>query len=213
MGHGFHFSHATESFRRFEDYSWALLEIPSNFAELTMGQYLFSTAPTPQQRFAHLWQDVLFSMKMLGLTSAGLDLSLAIAARRRTQWLSVDDLDELALDCWQSWFGNTISPVSPNRWVNDHHLYLTSTRHTGFLYQFAWFSAMSLLRLQRTMETPVFEGKYRQFLTHLHAGGVEDLMREHFDVDVSQPDLWEGGLALIEERVTELDHCMVACGK
>ncbi len=213
MGHGFHFSHAAESFRRFEDYSWALLEIPSSFAELVMGQHLVCMAATPQLRFAYLWQEVLFAVKMLGITSAGLDLSLAIDRRRRAGWLSAEDLDEMAVESWQHWLGTGVSPSNSSRWLSDHHLYLSSTRHTGFLYQFAWFSAMSLLGLQRTMGTSVFEDKYRSFLTHLHAGGVAELMQEHFDVDVSGPDLWTGGMALIEERVTELERSIAACGK
>lgn len=206
MGHGFHFSRCIQSFRRFEDYSWALLEVPSNFAELILGQHLSRTAPTPEARFAHLWQEVLFGMQMLSTSPFGLELSLQIESHRAQGWLTPDQLDALATEAWEKWFEGSVQPASPARWLIDHHLYLAGTRHTGFLYQFAWFAAMALLKLQQSMGASPFEKRYVAFLENMHRGGVEDRMREHFDVDLAQPEFWEGALNLMGERLTTLEH-------
>ena len=208
MGHGFHFSQAMATFRCFEDFSWALLEVPSNFAELSLGQYLIDTAPTPESYLGHLWQDVLFASHMLTTSSFGLDLSLALAARRQQRWLTVEDLDRITEEVWTHWFGDVVQPFDSHRWVNDHHLYLANTRHTGFLYQFSWFAAMGLLRRAQLMGPVDFGARYCRFLQELHAGDVEGLMWKHFEVDVAECSFWEGALNKVEERVDQLESCL-----
>ncbi len=122
--------------------------------------------------------------------------------------LSEEVLDGLATQAWAEWFGDAVQPVDTHRWVNDHHLYLAGDRHTGFVYQFAWFAAMGLMRLRQREGERAFEGRYRAFLSGMHAGDVAGLMRTHFDVDLAAPDFWSGALALVSERVDRLEACL-----
>jgi oligoendopeptidase F len=205
LGHGFHLSRVADHFRSLDDYSWALLEVPSTFAELTAGDHLIATASTPAARCRHIWQDVLYAMKMLGTSSFGLDLSLAMEDLRTLGWLTPEGLDECTERIWQQWFGDAVRPTSRTRWLDDHHLYLASTRHTGFLYQVAWFVAQALVARRQRLGVSVFTSEYLPFLRALHRGSVEEALERHFQISLDTPEVWNDGVARVVTRLDQLE--------
>ncbi len=204
LGHGVHQYLAREQGLFEQDTPLTTAETASVFGEMLVFRRLLREESDPKQRLALLCGKLedAFATVFRQVAMTRFEQSLH-AARRGEGELAVERVNELWLDANRPMFGDSIHLSDDYAWW---WLYIPHFVHSPFYcyaYSFGELLVLALLR-RYDEEGTAFVPRY---LGLLRAGGSDapDRQLRSIGLDITAPEFWDGGLALLEGMVAEAE--------
>jgi len=207
LGHAYHAWVVRDLAPLAADYTSALAETASNFAETIVAEAAIAAAQNPAERRALLLERCTAAVAHFMNLPARFHFELDFFAARRSGPLSVGELDGLMLAAQQKAYGNALAGYEPHFWASKLHFYLTGQPFYNFPYVIGYlFSSGIYARAQA--EGPRFAHTYVELLRDMGRMTTEQLVAKHLGADLTRPDFWQSAvdraLAPVQEflRVT-----------
>ena len=204
LGHGLHFLLARDQ-SLFEHVTpLTLAETASVFGEAVTFGRLLDAETDPRRRMSLLAGSVDDSIAtVFRQVSMWRFEDCAHTARRSEGELSVDRLNELWMGSQSELFGDTIDATGYEAWWS----YIPHFVHVpGYVYAYAYGQLLALSVYQRSLNGgPEFAEKY---IAMLAAGGSRspEELTAMVDCDLNDPQFWNAGLDLVEQRLIEAEQ-------
>jgi len=126
----------------------------------------------------------------------------SVFQRRAKRELSADELCALMVDAQQETYGEALSSYHPYAWAVKPHYYMTD--FYNFPYTFGLLFGLALY--QRYLdEGEAFVDSYDDLLSSVGMYRADQLAGR-FGFDLESRDFWEGGLAVLAERVAKFEQ-------
>jgi oligoendopeptidase F len=116
---------------------------------------------------------------------------------------TAEELHELYYRLLQQQFGDSVEldPMFRIEWIGIPHIY--STPFYCYAYSFGQLLVLALYQRYRE-EGEAFKPRYLRLLEHGGAARPQRVLEE-VGVDVTDPEFWRGGLAVVEEMLARLE--------
>lgn len=184
--------------------SLALAEIASTFSEFLLFDKLLSGDLTKEDKIALLMGQIEDNFATVHRQIAMFQFEQAVHTKRRQDGeLSKDQIDDLWHEIIKRPFGNSLE------WTDEHKNFWMYIPHVFnwpfYVYSYA-FAQLCTLAIYKTYKEKGSE-MVENYLDILRRGGSmspkDNLALAGFDV--STPDFWQSGLAMIEDYITQLE--------
>lgn len=204
LGHGVHQYLARERGLFEQDTPLTTAETASVFGEMLVFRRLVREEPDPKLRLGLLCgklEDAFATVfRQVAMTKFEETLH---AARRSEGELSIERVNELWMDANRPMFGDSVRLRDDYAWW---WMYIPHFVHSPFYcYAYAFGELLVLALLHRyDAEGDAFVPRYLELL---RAGGSEppDALLAKVGLDITSPSFWAGGLALLEEMLSEAE--------
>ena len=205
LGHGVHQSLAAEQGLFEQDTPLTTAETASVFGEMLVFRRLMEAETEPAARLALLCGKLedafatVFRQVCMTRFEDGLH-----RARRGEGELTFDRINELWLDANRPMFGDSVALSEDYGWW---WLYIPHFVHSPF-YCYAYaFGELLVLALLHCYDEQG-ERFVPRYLDLLRAGGSDtpEALLARLDLDIGDPTFWDGGLALLEDMVSEAER-------
>ena len=204
LGHGVH-QHLAAARGLFEQNTpLTTAETASVFGEMLVFRRLMREEKDPKTRLALLCGKLEDAFATVFRQVAMTRFEEALHAARRSEGeLAMERIGELWMDANRPMFGDSVQLSDDYTWW---WLYIPHFVHSPFYcYAYAYGELLVLALLHRYDEEG--EAFVPRYLELLAAGGSDtpQALLSRMGIDVSDPSFWDGGLALLEDMVTEAE--------
>lgn len=209
LGHGLHFLLAAPRGILQMDTPVTVAETSSVFGEALAFAHLLSRETDPVTRFGLLAYQL---DEVIGTVFRQVALHRfeghVHTGRRARGELSADQLGELWMSAHSELYGDSLELTEDYRcwWSWSSHVFVLP----GYVYSYAYGQLLALACYARYLdEGASFVSRY---LDMLRAGGSRspETLAAMVGIDLSDPHLWDAGLDLIDDLVTEAERAVVA---
>jgi len=116
--------------------------------------------------------------------------------------LSVEELNSLMEEAQKEAYGDQLSSYSPTFWASKLHFHITGVPFYNFPYTFGFLFSLGIYK--KALEAGrSFEDDYIALLQDTASMTVEDLAKEHLQIDLTNKDFWQEAIDLILVDVDE----------
>ncbi len=203
LGHGVHQYLAAAQGLYNSDTPLVLAETASVFAEFLVFKRQLQTLDSPEEKRAYICQKIesLFATVFRQVAMNRFEHGMHTGRREQGE-LSSEEFSRIWMDTQQSMFGQSVQLTESYRiwWSYIPHFLSTP----GYVYSYA-FGELLVLALYAQYEKQG-EDFVALYLELLRAGGKDSpyALLKPFGIDLDQPDFWLGGMAVIEQLITEV---------
>jgi len=181
-----------------------LAETASIFAETVCADHL-DRQSDPAERFACAWQDVEHAVAFLLNIPARFEFEKSFYERRSTSaFVNAAELSELTDKAWKKWYGDTLSQSESQFWMTKLHFSISSVQFYNFPYTFGYLFALSVYARKETLGRE-FLPFYNALLRDTGRMSAEELAMQHLGEDITKPDFWLKGLAIVERNISRFE--------
>ncbi|MDU9048959.1 MAG: M3 family oligoendopeptidase [Candidatus Electrothrix sp. Rat3] len=205
LGHGVHQYLAKEQGYFNSNTTLVLAETASVFAELLIFHRQLEILENPAQRRAFICQKLesIFATVFRQISMNRFE-NLIHNARREQGELSAEVLSDLWMESQVAMFGDSVNLSEQYRiwWT-----YIPHFLHTpGYVYSYAFgeLLVLALYRIYQQEGAASFVPKYIHLLSQGGNQSPYELLKP-FDIDLNDPEFWQGGLAVIEEMLVSVE--------
>ena len=204
LGHGIHQYLAKEKGYFNSDTPLVLAETASVFAELLIFHKQLDSLDDPAEKQAFTCQKLesIFATVFRQISMNRFE-DMIHTQRRKKGEISTEDLSTLWMTSQEAMFGDAVT-------LGDHYKtwwsYIPHFLHTpGYVYSYA-FGELLVLALYRIYkkEGDAFIPKYIHLLSEGGSKSPAELLTP-FNIDLTDPTFWQGGLSVIEEMLKEIE--------
>ncbi|RWX47044.1 oligoendopeptidase F [Candidatus Electrothrix aarhusensis] len=205
LGHGVHQYLAREQGYFNGDTTLVLAETASVFAELLIFHRQLEILKNPAQRRAFICQKLesIFATVFRQISMNRFE-DLIHNARREKGELSAEALSDLWMQSQEAVFGDSVNLSEQYRiWWS----YIPHFLHTpGYVYSYAFgeLLVLALYRIYQAEGAASFVPKYIHLLSQGGNQSPYELLKP-FNIDLNDPEFWQGGLAVIEEMLVSVE--------
>ncbi len=199
LGHAFHSSVMTDLPFFRQDYAMNVAETASTFAEMIVADANVREAKTDAEKLTLLDAKMVNPLAMFLNIHARYLFETRFYDARQDHLLTAEELDNMMLQAQKDAFNNSLSSYSPHFWATKLHFYIDDVPFYNFPYVFGYLFSLGIYA--RAQQSDNFEDQYIALLRDTANMSTEDLAQKHLGVDLTQPDFWEQGVALIENDI------------
>ncbi len=205
LGHGIHQYLASEQGYYNSDTPLVLAETASVFAELLIFHSQLDSLTDPAERKAFICQKLesIFATVFRQVSMNRFE-DMIHNGRREEGELSSDRISEMWRKSQEAMFGDSVN-------LTDNYgvwwSYIPHFLHSpGYVYSYAFGELLVLALYSRyTDEGEDFVPKYLHLLSQGGCLSPYDLLKP-FDIDLNDPEFWQGGLHIIDEMLSEVEE-------
>ncbi len=183
-----------------------LAETASTFAELVLTRALLGHESDPAIRRELICTRLEDTIATVFRQNALTRFEMAAHARRRTAWLSAQELGDLWWKENARLYGDAVEMIPAYRWGWSYIPHFIHSRFYCYAYVFGELLVLALYQRYQDEGRAFVPG----YLELLAAGGSEapDVLLRRLDVDVDDPAFWDRGFAVIASLLAELRATM-----
>lgn len=200
LGHAYHSYLLDDQPLLNQNYAMNVAETASTFAEVIVADAQVKAAGSDEEKLALLEEKLQNSVAFFMNIHARFLFETAFYEKRKAGLVSAEELCALMVDAQKEAFGGILSGYHPHFWAAKLHFYITDVPFYNFPYTVGYMFSTGLYRLA-LQEGPSFADKYDALLRDTGVMTLEELVRKHLGVDLSQPDFWQGAADLILEDI------------
>ncbi len=183
-------------------YSSTLAETASTFAETLVRQALYKNAQSLEEKKAILWQEIESASTFLINIPARFEFEKQFMEHRRSKRLTVPEIKELSVQAWRSWYGETLTEYNEMYWAAKLHFSMSRVSFYNYPYLFGYLFSLGLYS-QKDKYGDQFPKVYVSLLKDTGRMTAEDLVKKHFQQDISEKDFWINSLQVVEKFVND----------
>lgn len=190
LGHAFHYWTIRDLPVVQTEFPMTLTETASTFNEALIRRYLLAhPAAAGDGGFSILWQELRSAANFLMNTMVRMDFELAFLEERRRGLVSAKRSVELMRKAWHDWYGDSTNGADDYLWAYKLHYYKTDQLIYNYPYTVGYLLSEGLLaELDRRGDG--FMDFYRGLLRATGRATVDDIVREHYGANASDPAFW-----------------------
>lgn len=201
LGHAFHSSVIGDLPFLRQDYAMNVAETASTFGELIVADANVKAATSDAEKISLLTAKMDNPVAMFLNIRARFLFETRFYQLRQQKLVTPAELNELMLNAQKEAFGHNLSSYSPHLWASKLHFYIDNPPFYNFPYVFGYLFSLGIYA--KAQQSDDFEDDYIALLRDTANMSTEQLAQKHLGVDLTQPDFWRNGVALIKKDVAE----------
>lgn len=200
LGHAFHDDVTNDLPPLAQEYAMNVAETASTLAELIVSDSAVKQAEGEQEKIALLDGKVQNAVSYFMNIHTRFIFETSFYEARKDGMLTSEQLSELMLSAQKTAFKDALSEYHPTFWASKQHFYLTEVPFYNFPYTFGYLFSTGIYA-RAIQEGSSFEDKYVALLRDTGRMPVEQLAKQHLDVDLEQPDFWQAAIDVIAQDI------------
>lgn len=120
---------------------------------------------------------------------------------RKDGELDAVQIERLSLKCQEQAYGHSLSEYEPFVWIKYEHFYQADTPFYNYPYSFGFLLSIGIIDIARGDEQ--FHIKFQGFLSETGAMPLDQLVKKHFNIDLSTPFFWQQSIKRILNDIEE----------
>jgi len=201
LGHAFHADVIKDLPLWRQDYAMNVAETASTFAELIVADANVKAAPDTATKLNLLDAKMQNPLAMFLDIRARYLFETSFYQARQQHVVTPAELSDLMLTAQKTAYGNALTTYHPMFWASKLHFYIADVPFYNFPYTFGYLFSLGLYA--QAKQQPDFEDRYIALLRDTANMSTEDLAKKHLGVDLTKPDFWQAGVALIKRDIDE----------
>jgi oligoendopeptidase F len=121
--------------------------------------------------------------------------------KRRIGPLSASQIEEISLQSQEEAFGGMLSEYQPFVWIKYSQFY-SDVPFYNYPYTFGYLLSIGLLEVSKSTSGQ-FSRAFQDFLSQTGTLPVEQLVKKHFNIDLSNPEFWQQSMRKIHQDIGE----------
>lgn len=204
LGHAWHNWVMRDLAKMKTRYPMTLAETASIFAETLVRDALMKRATTPAQQMEIAWEDAIGAAVFLLNIPARFEFEKRLVEARKVGALRPAQLSEMMSDSWQMWFEESLSQYDDLFWASKLHFSISSLGFYNYPYLFGYLFSLGIYAQQAVYGSD-FNSRYTALLRDTGAMTAEDLVQQHLQKDLTQPQFWQDSLEIVEKSVDRFE--------
>lgn len=202
IGHAFHSYTMWDLPLMNRRYAMNVAETASTFAETLVASATVQAAQSDEEKIG------LLNTKLENATAMFLNIhsrflfEKSFYAERQGGIVTANQLSELMLQAQKEAFQEQLSEYHPHFWASKLHFFIDNVPFYNFPYTFGFLFSLGIFAEYR-LQPEGFEEKYIALLRDTAVMKTEDLVMKHLGKDITQPEFWEQGIAIMAEDARE----------
>ncbi len=185
-------------------YPMTLAETASIFAETLVRDALMKKAKTPAQQMEIAWEDASSAAVFLLNIPARFEFEKRLVEARKIGAQRPAQLRKMMNDSWQLWFADSLSQYDDLFWASKLHFSISSLGFYNYPYLFGYLFSLGIYA-QQPVYGAEFNKRYTDLLRDTGTMTAEDLVQQHLQKDLTQPQFWQDSLAMVEKSVARFE--------
>jgi oligoendopeptidase F len=206
LGHAWHFQQIKDvPSLRFsaQSFEMTMAETSSIFFETAFIDYVIQDTKDFTLKKAVLGWKIERSLNyLMSIRGAFLFENRFYQSRKKGQ-LNVNKMEELSIQCQEKTYGNSLSQYEPYVWIKYGQFYQADIPFYNYPYSFGFLLSIGLLEIAK--ENKLFSQNFHEFLSETGTLPVEQLIKKHFDKDLSLPEFWQQSIQRILMDIEQYD--------
>lgn len=192
LGHAWHFKqmHDTPLLQFTDDLlEMTMAETSSIFFETVFTNHMLQKANDASVKKAILGPKIERSLNYLMSIRGAYLFENEFYQYRKESPLDVRQIEELSLICQEKAYGSSLREYEPYVWTKYVQFYQATIPFYNYPYSFGFLFSIGLL--ERAKEDEHFNRNFKSFLSETGRLPLEQLVKNHFQIDLSQPEFWQ----------------------
>ncbi|HDR8183878.1 TPA: oligoendopeptidase F [Bacillus thuringiensis] len=205
LGHAWHFYNMSfqQSTSFLDDYlPMSTAESASIFFETVLLNYLIQTTDSIDMKKSLLSWKIRNSFNYVMAIRASFEFEQNFYEKCKEGPLSADEIERLSIVAQEKAYGNALSEYQPFVWMKYVQFYIADVPFYNYPYTFGYLTSFSLLEIAQESKS-TFHLKYREFLRETGKAPVEELMKKHFEIDITSYAFWDKAFRQISKDIDE----------
>ncbi|MED0989729.1 M3 family metallopeptidase [Bacillus nitratireducens] len=205
LGHAWHFYAMSleQSTTFLDDYlPMSTAESASIFFETVIMNYLIQTTDCVELKKSLLSWKIRNSFNYVMAIRASFQFEKNFYEKCKKGPLSADEIEKLSIAAQEKAYGNALSEYQPFVWMKYAQFYIADVPFYNYPYTFGYLASFSLLEIAQESKS-TFHLKYKEFLRETGKAPVEELMKKHFEIDITKYEFWNKAFLQMNKDIDE----------
>ncbi|MED0970529.1 M3 family metallopeptidase [Bacillus paramycoides] len=205
LGHAWHFYVMSfeQSTSFLDDYlPMSTAESASIFFEVVLVNHLIQTAENTEMKKALLSWKIRNSFNYVMAIRASFQFEKSFYEECKKGPVSAHEIEKLSIAAQEKAYGNALSEYQPFVWMKYVQFYIADVPFYNYPYTFGYLVSFSLLEIMKENKDE-FHLRYKEFLRETGKAPVEELMKKHFDIDLTNYEFWSKAFIQIHRDIDE----------
>ncbi|WP_407372251.1 M3 family oligoendopeptidase [Carnobacterium sp.] len=201
LGHAFHSHVMTDLPTLNQHYAMNVAETASTFAEMIVADATVKEAASKEEKITLLDTKIQNALAMFLNIHARFLFETSFYNERQNGIVTDERLSELMEEAQKEAYQDSLSEYHPHFWASKLHFFIADVPFYNFPYTFGYLFSLGIYA-RSLEEGSGFEDKYIALLRDTASMSTEDLAMKHLAVDLTKPDFWEAGIAIMKTDVS-----------
>ncbi|MES9667373.1 M3 family metallopeptidase [Bacillus nitratireducens] len=205
LGHAWHFyvMSLEQSTSFLDDYlPMSTAESASIFFETVIMNYLIQTTDCVEMKKSLLSWKIRNSFNYVMAIRASFQFEKKFYEECKEGPLSADEIEKLSIAAQEKAYGNVLTEYQPFVWMKYIQFYIADVPFYNYPYTFGYLASFSLIEIAKENKN-AFHLRYKEFLRETGKAPVEELMKKHFDIDLTEYEFWNKAFMQIHKDIDE----------
>ncbi|KXI93511.1 oligoendopeptidase F [Bacillus cereus] len=205
LGHAWHFYNMSfeQSSSFLDDYlPMSTAESASIFFETVLINYLIQTTDSIDIKKSLLSWKIRNCFNYVMAIRASYEFEKNFYEKCKESPLSADQIEKLSIVAQEKAYGNSLSEYQPFVWMKYIQFYIADVPFYNYPYTFGYLASFSLLEIAKESKG-TFHLKYKEFLRETGKAPVEELMKKHFEINITRYEFWDKAFKQISKDIDE----------
>lgn len=203
LGHALHEYVMRDLPRAQTNYPMCVAETASNFAEMTVSDYIARESSNPREILAGAWQAVQDGATYTLNIPARFEFEREFYRQRAAKTFTPDEFRALMAESWRTWYGDTLTEPDEMFWASKMHFHISGLSFYNFPYLFGFLFSLGVYA-QRAALGSDFYPAYVRLLRDTGRITIEELAERHLGVRIDAPDFWRQSFTIFSRQVDGL---------
>ncbi|MGW6148043.1 M3 family metallopeptidase [Bacillus mycoides] len=177
-------------------------ESASIFFEMVLVDHLIKTAECTEMKKSLLSWKIRNSFNYVMAIRASFQFEKSFYEKSKEGPISADEIEKLSIAAQEKAYGNALTEYQPFVWMKYVQFYIADVPFYNYPYTFGYLVSFSLLELAKENKSE-FHLKYKEFLRETGKAPVEELMKIHFEIDLTNYEFWNKAFIQIHKDIDE----------
>lgn len=183
-----------------QQYAMNVAETASTFAEMIVADATVKEAKTKEAKIGLLDTKIQNALAMFLNIHARFIFESNFYKERQTGIVTDERLSELMEAAQKEAYQDSLSSYHPHFWASKLHFFIADVPFYNFPYTFGYLFSLGIYA-QSLEESQGFEERYIALLRDTASMSTEDLAMKHLNADLTKPEFWEAGIAIMKNDV------------
>lgn len=205
LGHAWHFYNMSfeQSTSFLDDYlPMSTAESASIFFETVLINYLIQTTDSIDMKKSLLSWKIRNCFNYVMAIRASFEFEKNFYEKCKDGPSTADEIEKLSIAAQEKAYGHALSEYQPFVWMKYVQFYIADVPFYNYPYTFGYLASFSLLEMAQESKS-TFHSKYKKFLRETGKAPVEELMKKHFEIDITSYVFWNKAFRQISKDVDE----------